>query len=243
MGQTHTAYSSQEEGLSPPPYAISHTAPVGELELKTEVNTDLGVPSDSFDRIKKDLSIDPNTGLGHCQRCKLCQHRKTVVFGEGSPAARLMFIGEGPGEQEDLQGRPFVGKAGQLLDKMIEAMGLQRSEVYIANVVKCRPPGNRNPEPDEIASCSPFLFRQVELIRPEVIVALGKFAAQTLLQTDARISALRGKFHPFRGAKLMPTFHPAYLLRNPESKREAWSDLRQVAGELRIEIPKRTPSG
>ncbi|MBI2712717.1 MAG: uracil-DNA glycosylase [Bdellovibrio sp.] len=187
--------------------------------------------TDSLELISKDLE--------GCTRCKLCNARKNIVFGEGSPAARLMFIGEGPGEQEDLQGRPFVGKAGQLLDKMIEAIGLSRSQVYIANVVKCRPPGNRNPEGDEIQACSPFLFRQVQLIKPEMIVALGKFAAQTLLQTDERITSLRGKLHSYQGTKLMPTFHPAYLLRNPESKREAWLDLKTVARELGIEIPRR----
>ncbi len=176
--------------------------------------------------------------LNQCQRCKLCEKRKTIVFGEGNPKAELMFIGEGPGEQEDLQGRPFVGKAGQLLDRMIEAMGLKRGDVYIANVVKCRPPGNRNPEGDEIAACSPFLLRQVDTIRPKVIVALGKFAAQTLLNTEVKITQLRGHFHSYRGAQLMPTFHPAYLLRNPDAKREAWSDLQQVARALQLEVPK-----
>ncbi len=170
--------------------------------------------------------------LADCRRCKLCSTRKTVVVGEGNPEAELVFVGEGPGEQEDIQGRPFVGKAGQLLDRMIEAMGLSREQVYIVNVVKCRPPGNRNPEPDEVTSCSPFLARQLDAIRPKAIVALGKFAAQTLLQTEERISSLRGRFHSYRGAKLMPTFHPAYLLRNPESKRDAWEDLKQVKQEL-----------
>lgn len=177
--------------------------------------------------------------LTNCTRCKLCENRKTVVFGEGNPKARLMFIGEGPGEQEDLVGRPFVGKAGQLLDKMIEAIGLKRSEIYIANVVKCRPPGNRNPESDEIQTCSPFLLRQIDIIQPQVIVALGKFAAQTLLNTEEKITRLRGTFRTFRGVQLMPTFHPAYLLRNPGSKKEAWVDLQLVAKELGLNIPKR----
>jgi uracil-DNA glycosylase len=186
--------------------------------------------------------------LEACTRCKLSSGRKTIVIGEGNPRARLVFVGEGPGEQEDVQGRPFVGKAGQLLDRMIEAMGLKRSDVFILNVVKCRPPGNRNPEPDEIESCGPFLYRQLDAIRPEVIVALGKFAAQTLLKTEERISSLRGRFHgiprsgQISGAKLMPTFHPAYLLRNPASKREAWDDLKKVAQELGLEIPKKSPS-
>jgi DNA polymerase len=184
--------------------------------------------------------------LEGCQRCKLSKGRTHVVFGEGNPHARLAFVGEGPGEQEDLQGRPFVGKAGQLLDRMITAIGLQRSDVFILNVVKCRPPGNRNPEPDEIESCSPFLYQQLDAIRPEVVVALGKFAAQTLLQTEERISSLRGRFHriPRAGfaesAKLMPTFHPAFLLRNPDSKREAWEDFKKVADALGLEIPKKT---
>lgn len=188
------------------------------------------MPEDSLEQIARDLT--------DCSRCKLCQKRTHIVFGEGNPHAQLVFIGEGPGEQEDLQGRPFVGKAGQLLDRMIAAIGLAREQVYIANVVKCRPPGNRNPEPDEIQACSPFLYRQLELLRPQVIVALGKFAAQTLLQTDEGITRLRGHFRPYRGAKLMPTFHPSYLLRNPGAKKEAWHDLQLVAQELGIEIPR-----
>jgi DNA polymerase len=196
--------------------------------------------NDSLELIAADLLSPPEAPETGCPRCKLCQSRKNLVVGEGNPNAELVFVGEGPGEQEDLQGRPFVGKAGQLLDRMIQAMGLQREQVYICNVVKCRPPGNRNPEPDEIAACSPFLARQLDVIRPKVVVALGKFAAQTLLQTETPISKLRGNFFPYRnGAKLMPTFHPAYLLRNPESKREAWEDLQQVATELGIKIPKR----
>jgi len=177
--------------------------------------------------------------LSNCQRCKLCEKRKTIVCGEGDPQAPLVFIGEGPGEQEDLQGRPFVGKAGQLLDRMIEAMGLKRTQVYIANVVKCRPPNNRNPEPEEIAACTPFLERQLDILQPKVVVALGKFAAQTLLKTEVGITQLRGRFHSYRGAQLMPTFHPAYLLRNPGAKKEAWLDLQAVAQQLGLEIPKR----
>ena len=189
--------------------------------------------ADSLEAIAADLA--------GCTRCKLCKGRKTIVVGEGNPQAELVFVGEGPGEQEDIQGRPFVGKAGQLLDKMIQAMGLAREQVYICNVVKCRPPGNRNPEQDEIEACGAFLYRQLDAIRPKVVVALGKFAAQTLLQTETRISELRGKFHPYRGGKLMPTYHPAYLLRNPEMKRDAWLDLQAVAKELGIQIPKRGP--
>ena len=175
--------------------------------------------------------------LAGCPRCKLCKDRTHIVFGEGNAKARLLFIGEAPGEQEVLEGRPFVGRSGQLLTKMIEGMGLQREDVFIANVVKCRPPENRNPEPDEIAACSPFLFRQIDTIRPEVIVALGKFAAQTLLATEETISNLRGRTFPFRGAKLIPTFHPAYLLRNPPAKKDAWEDLKLALKELKLPIP------
>jgi uracil-DNA glycosylase family 4 len=191
--------------------------------------------------LPRNLLQQISSELKNCTRCKLCEKRKTVVVGEGNPRARLVFVGEGPGEQEDIQGRPFVGKAGQLLDKMIGAMGLSREDVMILNVVKCRPPGNRNPEPDEIEACSPFLYRQLDAIQPEVIVALGKFAAQTLLKTEERISSLRGRFHalPKRDTKLMPTFHPAFLLRNPESKREAWEDLKKVADALALELPKK----
>ncbi len=155
--------------------------------------------------------------------------RSQVVFGVGNPRARLMFVGEAPGADEDEQGEPFVGRAGQLLTKIIQSIGLERADVYIANVIKCRPPGNRNPEPDEVAKCQPFLFRQIDTIRPRVIVALGTFAAQTLLGTDVPISRLRGRVHPFRhGASLIPTFHPAYLLRSPERKRDVWEDMKKV---------------
>jgi uracil-DNA glycosylase len=164
-----------------------------------------------------------------CQRCKLhTLGRKQVVFGVGNPNADLMFVGEAPGADEDMQGEPFVGRAGQLLTKIIEAIGLQRSDVYIANVIKCRPPGNRNPEPDEVERCEPFLFRQIDMIKPKVIVALGKFAAQSLLKTTDPITRLRGREYRFRSAILMPTFHPAYLLRNPSSKREVWEDMKRV---------------
>ena len=165
--------------------------------------------------------------LGDCTRCKLhALGRRQIVFGVGSANARLMFIGEAPGRDEDTQGIPFVGRAGQLLTKMIEAIGLTREDVYIANVIKCRPPENRNPEPDEVAACEPFLFRQVESINPVVIVALGTFAAQALLKTQDSISRLRGRVYRYRGAQLVPTFHPAYLLRSPDKKREAWEDLK-----------------
>ncbi len=165
--------------------------------------------------------------LGDCTRCKLHKlGRRQIVFGVGNPDAALMFAGEAPGRDEDVQGIPFVGRAGQLLTKMIEAIGMTRDEVYIANVIKCRPPENRNPEPDEVAACEPFLFSQIETIKPKVIVALGTFAAQALLKTTDPISRLRGRAYQYRGAKLIPTFHPAYLLRSPERKREAWEDLK-----------------
>jgi uracil-DNA glycosylase family 4 len=166
--------------------------------------------------------------LGDCQRCKLCTGRKNIVFGVGNPRAELVFVGEGPGENEDLQGVPFVGAAGELLTKMIQAMGFSRDEVYICNVVKCRPPGNRNPEPEEIAACEPFLRAQLLALQPKVIVALGKFAAQTLLRDTTPITRLRGNWREYQGVKLMPTFHPAYLLRSPAEKRKAWEDLQQV---------------
>jgi DNA polymerase len=171
-------------------------------------------------------------GLGECSRCKLGPTRTRLVFGVGSAVAELMFVGEGPGEDEDRQGEPFVGRAGQLLTKMIEAMGYRREEVYIANVVKCRPPGNRNPEPDEIEACEPFLRAQIEAIRPKVVVALGKFAAQTLLRETSPISRLRGRWFQYEGVRLMPTFHPAYLLRSPNEKARAWEDLQLVMREL-----------
>jgi DNA polymerase len=170
--------------------------------------------------------------IGDCTRCKLHTGRTNLVFGVGNPGARLMFVGEGPGADEDLQGEPFVGRAGQLLTQIIKAMGLSREDVYIANVVKCRPPNNRNPEPDEIAECSPFLHAQIAAIRPVVIVALGKFAAQTLLGTETPISRLRGQFHPMGSTVVMPTFHPSYLLRNPAAKRDVWEDMKMVMARL-----------
>jgi DNA polymerase len=169
------------------------------------------------------------TDIGDCTRCKLHTLGRTqVVFGVGNPNADLMFVGEAPGADEDIQGIPFVGRAGQLLTKIIEAIGMKREDVYIANVIKCRPPQNRNPEPDEVETCEPFLFRQIDVIRPKVIVALGKFGAQTLLRTLDPISRLRGRVFEYRGSKLIPTFHPAYLLRNPSSKREVWEDMKLV---------------
>ncbi len=172
---------------------------------------------------------DVRKELGDCKRCKLHQTRRTIVFGEGEEKASLMLVGEGPGYDEDVQGRPFVGKAGQLLTKILQSISLPREEVYIANIIKCRPPQNRNPEPDEIKSCHPFLMKQISVIQPKIICALGTFSAQTLLKTDTKITALRGKFFDLEGIKVMPTYHPAFLLRNPERKREVWEDMKKIA--------------
>jgi uracil-DNA glycosylase len=168
-----------------------------------------------------------------CTACRLHRGRTHVVFGVGNPQAQLMFVGEAPGRDEDRLGEPFVGRAGQLLTRIIEAIGMKRQDVYIANVVKCRPPNNRNPEEDELARCEPYLMRQIALVKPRLIVALGTFAAQTLLKTKLPISQLRGRFHTYQGVKLMPTFHPAFLLRNPERKRAVWEDMQAVQRELR----------
>ena len=182
--------------------------------------------AEALSRLKVEIGPD-------CQRCKLhALGRHQVVFGVGNPNADLMFVGEGPGADEDIQGEPFVGRAGQLLTKIIEAIGMTRQDVYIANVIKCRPPQNRNPEPDEVEKCEPFLFRQIETIKPKVIVALGKFAAQSLLKTSEPITRIRGREYTYRDAILMPTYHPAYLLRNPSSKREVWEDMKRVRAIL-----------
>jgi uracil-DNA glycosylase family 4 len=167
-----------------------------------------------------------------CHRCALGKTRTHFVFGEGDPNAALVFVGEAPGADEDRQGRPFVGRAGQLLTKIIEAMKLTRDQVYICNILKCRPPGNRNPEPAEIAACEPVLIKQLEVIRPRIICALGTFAARTLLKTDVPITVLRGRFHEYQGIKLMPTYHPAYLLRNPGAKKQVWEDVQMIMKEL-----------
>ena len=177
--------------------------------------------------------------IGDCTRCVLHkQGRKQIVFGVGNPKAELMFIGEAPGADEDIQGEPFVGRAGQLLTNMIKAMGLRREDVYIANIIKCRPPGNRTPERDECETCSPFLFRQIEAIKPKVIVALGAVAAKTLLAMNSSMADLRGRWYDFRNTKLAVTYHPAFLLRDPRQKKETWKDLQMVMKELGLEVPK-----
>ena len=207
------------EGGHHPQHVVSQQAVSGFSRISTE----------TLDHIKTDIGAA-------CTRCKLCTlGRSQIVFGVGNPRARLMFVGEAPGEDEDKKGEPFVGRAGQLLTKIIEAIGMTRDQVYIANVIKCRPPGNRNPEPDEVAACEPFLFRQIDVIQPKVIVPLGKFAAQSLLKTVDPITRLRGRQFEYRGAVLIPTFHPAYLLRNPSAKREVWEDMKKVRAILQSE--------
>lgn len=189
------------------------------------------IEGDTLERIRTDIT--PN-----CTRCKLHKARKQIVFGVGNPKAQLVFVGEGPGRDEDEQGEPFVGRAGKLLTQMIEAMSLKREDVYICNVVKCRPPENRLPEKDEIATCSPFLMRQLDAINPKVVCCLGACSAQTLLETTQGISRFRGEWFDFRGAKLIATYHPAYLLRNPAAKGEVWKDLQKVMAYLGLQ-PKR----
>ena len=219
----------------------ARSEPTADLKVSTTNKNDI-------DRRSADLQVGPaaESGLdaveslasirediGDCTRCKLCNLGRTqIVFGAGNPDADLMFVGEGPGRDEDIQGFPFVGRSGQKLTQIIEAIGLKREDVYIANVIKCRPPENRNPEPDEVEQCEPFLFRQIDTIKPKVIVALGTFAAKSLLKTTDPISRLRGRVFDYRGAKLVPTFHPAFLLRNPSCRREVWEDMKKVRALL-----------
>lgn len=191
--------------------------------------SEAAAPAPVVERLRKDDTLEKiRTDLGDCTRCVLHEKRTNLVFGVGNPEADLMFIGEGPGFEEDRQGFPFVGPAGQLLTKIINAIDLSRDDVYITNVVKCRPPRNRDPEPEEVTECRPFLNRQVDTVKPKVICALGRVAAQNLLETEEGITRIRGRIFPYRGAKLVPTFHPAYLLRNPEKKRECWEDMKLI---------------
>ena len=191
------------------------------------------IVSDQFtDGSKETLAKQLRAEIGDCKRCKLHSTRKNLVFGTGNLNSELVFVGEAPGADEDIQGEPFVGRAGELLTKIIKSMGYNRKDVYIANIIKCRPPGNRNPESDEIKTCEPFLIKQLSIIKPKVICALGTFASQTLLKTQDRISLLRGRFHMYEGIKLMPTFHPAYLLRNPNEKKVVWEDIKLIMKEL-----------
>ena len=223
-------------GLSRDPKWREPAVARGQLSVATHEVPDLQPPTSSLTigRSAAEVLAAIKTEIGpDCPRCKLATlGRKQVVFGVGNPDADLMFVGEAPGGDEDIQGIPFVGRAGQLLTKMILAINLERDQVYIANVIKCRPPGNRNPEPDEIATCEPFLFQQIDAVRPKVIVALGAFAAKTLLRTEEPISRLRGRIYDFRGAKLIPTFHPSFLLRSPDRKRDAWEDLKKARALL-----------
>jgi uracil-DNA glycosylase family 4 len=224
-------HAAPQLGKQPDIDAASFSAPVKTSNFFASLKT---VANDSLLKIREDI--------GDCQRCRLGKTRKHIVFADGNPKADLVFVGEGPGADEDASGVPFVGRAGKLLTQMIEAMGLQRKDVYICNVVKCRPPGNRPPEPDEVTTCSPFLVRQLEVINPKVIVALGATAAKTLLETETGISKFRGQWLDFRGKKLMATYHPAYLLRNPPAKSEVWKDLQKVMTELGLEVKKNKPS-
>jgi uracil-DNA glycosylase len=212
----------EEEVISPRKSSVAHHAEVESVSRP--------VPAPPADKLAALRVIQED--IGDCTRCALHKGRHTIVFADGSPEARLMFVGEGPGADEDAQGLPFVGRAGQLLNNMIAAMGLKREEVYIANIVKCRPPGNRTPEPEEANTCVQFLNRQIEVVRPEVIVALGATAATYLLGQRQPLAGLRGRVHQFRGAKLIVTYHPAFLLRDPRQKKEAWADLQIAMREL-----------
>ena len=201
------------------PVAVTITA------VEVPLTTPAIESADSLDAIRADI--------GDCQRCKLAPTRSTIVYGSGNPNAEIVFVGEAPGYEEDQQGLPFVGAAGQLLTKIIESTGLlKREDVYICNILKCRPPNNRNPEPDEVLECSPFLKRQIAAIRPKIVCCLGKFAAQTMLRSADPITRLRGRFHDIDGMRVIATFHPAYLLRSPEKKREVWEDMKQIRAEL-----------
>ncbi len=209
-----------------------------QLEFLRDIGVDsIGTVGAVYDRpgLRKDAGEDLQAiraDIGDCRRCKLAPTRTHIVFGSGNPNAELVFVGEAPGYDEDQQGLPFVGRAGQLLTKIIESIDLKREDVYICNVLKCRPPDNRNPEPDEVAMCNPFLKRQLATIRPKIVCCLGTFAAQTVLQTGASISKLRGKFLDMDGMRVIATFHPAYLLRSPDKKREVWEDMKQIRAEL-----------
>jgi uracil-DNA glycosylase len=209
-----------------PSIAISDVFPMGAGVIMPDQGDRVGSKEEplSLDIVRQEL--------GDCLRCSLHGQRKNIVFGEGSPSASLVFVGEAPGADEDAQGRPFVGRAGQLLTKIIEAMKLNRQDVYICNILKCRPPGNRNPKPEEIEVCEPFLIKQLAAIRPKVICALGTFAAHTLLKSETPITILRGRFHKYQGIDLMPTYHPAYLLRNPSAKKLVWEDVQMIMKRL-----------
>ena len=215
--------SLSDVGLARPPASGGSTAPADDAAMMPEIARSVPAGSEAAAGLKA-----LREHIGDCQRCKLAPSRRNIVFGQGNANARLMFVGEAPGADEDEQGLAFVGKAGQLLTKIIESIGLKRDDVFIANVLKCRPPQNRNPEPDEITSCQPFLERQIATIRPRVIVGLGKFAGQWLLKTAEPISRIRGRIGDYEGIRAIPTYHPAYLLRNPGAKKEVWEDMKTV---------------
>ena len=205
-----------------------------EIVQQLKFFSDLGVTHLNVETLKHPPTLEEvRQELGDCQRCRLHVGRTNLVFGVGNPRADLMFVGEAPGADEDAQGIPFVGRAGQLLTKIIEAIDLSREQVYIANILKCRPPGNRNPEPDEVETCEPFLVQQIEAVQPKIIVALGKYAAQNLLRTQTPISKMRGEFVRFQNCWLLPTFHPSYLRRNPSAKRQVWEDMKKVRDRLK----------
>jgi uracil-DNA glycosylase len=212
-------------------------------EPVTNMKTNEGIitieePASLFEGSKTMTLEEIREEIGDCTRCQLHEGRTNLVFGDGNPKARLVFVGEGPGRDEDMQGKPFVGRSGKLLTKIIEAMGLKREDVYICNVVKCRPPNNRTPEPEEMSTCEQFLFKQIRFIKPEVIVCLGATAAKSILRTKNSLGSLRGKFHQYSGTKLMVTYHPAALLRNPHFKKPAWEDMQAVMKELGLPLPK-----
>jgi uracil-DNA glycosylase family 4 len=244
----HVASVTEDIPLPKPAQKTQPVRPSVEVRPAPPKPNALPAPSgpslfEAINKIPDDTLLKIHTDLGDCTRCKLHRGRTKLVFGDGNPKAELVFVGEGPGRDEDAQGLPFVGRAGKLLTQMIEAMGLQRQDVYICNVVKCRPPDNRTPEKEEVETCSPFLLRQLDAISPKVIVCLGSVAAQTLLETNRGISHFRGQWLEFRGRKLMATYHPAYLLRNPSAKGEVWKDLQKVMAVLGLQGKKASQVG
>ena len=232
------AAALRPKGLRPPAAVKASPAPPVATQRAPTAPQELSPGELGAERERRAARLAPiREEVAHCTRCALCHSRKQTVFGTGDPVARLVFVGEAPGFEEDRQGEPFVGKAGQLLNDIIKAMGLRREQVYIANIVKCRPPGNRVPDAAEIGSCADYLGRQIEILSPEVLVALGTVAVKALLGSEAGITRLRGRFHSYRGFPLMPTYHPAYLLRNPAEKRKVWDDMQQVMVRLGLKRP------
>lgn len=252
-GGQHISVNVEPNAVAPATIVLDEEIPLRKtaLQVKTEkvvkpvaapILTPPGALFAEVEKIKDDTLLKIREDIGDCTRCKLHKGRNKIVFGDGNSKARLVFIGEAPGADEDKQGIPFVGRAGKLLTQMIEAMGLQRQDVYICNVVKCRPPDNRKPEDDEVSTCSPYLLRQLDVIEPKVLVCLGAVAAQTLLATNRGISHFRGEWMDWHGHKLMATYHPAYLLRNPAAKADVWKDLQKVMAELGLQLPKKAKS-